>query len=202
MPAAAAPDGSVRRVARAAGKRRGGRKYPLTPLHFRNFGGILSLRGSVNSAGEEVTVAETIASILKAKGQETWSVAPDTTVYDSIALMARKDIGAVLVISEGKLIGIISERDYARKIILEGRSSRGTRVSEIMTSDPVTARPENTVEECMTIMTQYRIRHLPVLDQENLVGIVSIGDLVKAMIAEQAHTIDQLQTYIGGNYPG
>jgi len=146
-------------------------------------------------------VAETVASILKVKGQETWSVAPDATVYDSIALMARKDVGAVLVISEGKLVGIISERDYARKIILEGRSSRVTRVSDVMTPDPVTARPENTVEECMTIMTQYRIRHLPVLDQENLVGIVSIGDLVKATIAEQAHTIDQLQTYIGGNYP-
>ena len=147
-------------------------------------------------------MTETVASILKAKGQETWSVAPDATVYDSIALMARKDVGAVLVISEGKLIGVISERDYARKIILEGRSSRLTRVSEVMTPDPVTARPENTVEECMTIMTQYRIRHLPVLDQENLVGIVSIGDLVKATIADQAHTIDQLQTYIGGNYPG
>ena len=146
-------------------------------------------------------MAETVASILKVKGQETWSVAPDATVYDSIALMARKDVGAVLVISEGKLVGIISERDYARKIILEGRSSRVTRVSDVMTPDPVTARPENTVEECMTIMTQYRIRHLPVLDQENLVGIVSIGDLVKATIAEQAHTIDQLQTYIGGNYP-
>jgi CBS domain-containing protein len=147
-------------------------------------------------------VAETIASLLKVKGPETWSVGPDATVYDSIALMAQKDIGAVLVISEGKLIGIISERDYARKVILEGRSSRVTHVREIMTPDPVTARPENTVEECMTIMTQYRIRHLPVLDQENLVGIVSIGDLVKAMIADQAHTIDQLQTYIGGRYPG
>ena len=147
-------------------------------------------------------MAETIASILKIKGQETWSVAPDATVYDSIALMAEKSIGAVLVISERKLIGIISERDYARKIVLEGRSSKVTRVRDIMTTDPVTARPENTVEECMTIMTQYRIRHLPVLDRENLVGIVSIGDLVKAVIADQAHTIDQLQTYIGCNYPG
>jgi CBS domain-containing protein len=154
------------------------------------------------ACGEEITVAETIASILKIKGQETWSVAPDATVYDSIALMAEKGIGAVLVISERKLIGIISERDYARKIVLEGRSSRVTRVRDIMTADPVTASPENTVEECMTIMTQYRVRHLPVLDRENLVGIVSIGDLVKAVIAEQAHTIDQLQTYIGGNYPG
>ena len=147
-------------------------------------------------------MAETIASILKLKGQEIWSVTPDATVYDSIALMAQRDVGAVLVISEGKLIGIISERDYARKVVLENRSSRVTRVREIMTPDPVTACPENTVEECMTIMTQYRIRHLPVLDRTNLVGIVSIGDLVKATIADQAHTIDQLQTYIGGKYPG
>jgi len=147
-------------------------------------------------------VAETIASILKIKGEEIWSVGPDATVYDSIALMAQKGIGAVLVIDERKLVGIISERDYARKIVLEGRSSRVTPVREIMTPDPVTARPENTVEECMTIMTQYRIRHLPVLDGENLVGIVSIGDLVKATIADQAHTIDQLQTYIVGKYPG
>jgi CBS domain-containing protein len=159
-------------------------------------------RGGVDSAGEGVIVAETIASILKGKGQETWSVTPDATVYDSIALMAQKGIGAVLVISQGKLTGIISERDYARKIVLEGRSSRGTRVREIMTPDPVTARPENTVEECMSIMTQCRVRHLPVLDGENLIGIVSIGDLVKAVIADQAHTIDQLQTYIGGKYPG
>ncbi len=147
-------------------------------------------------------MAETIASILKIKGEEIWSVGPDATVYDSIALMAQKGIGAVLVIDERKLVGIISERDYARKIVLEGRSSRVTPVREIMTPDPVTARPENTVEECMTIMTQYRIRHLPVLDGENLVGIVSIGDLVKATIADQAHTIDQLQTYIVGKYPG
>jgi len=107
-----------------------------------------------------------------------------------------------LVISGRKLIGIISERDYARKVVLEGRSSKLTRVRDIMTLDPVTACPENTVEECMTIMTQYRVRHLPVLAGEHLVGIVSIGDLVKAVIADQAHTIDQLQTYIGGNYPG
>lgn len=147
-------------------------------------------------------MAETIASILRVKGQETWSVAPDATVYDSIALMAQKGVGAVLVISGRKLIGIVSERDYARKVVLEGRSSKLTRVRDIMTLDPVTACPENTVEECMTIMTQYRVRHLPVLAGEHLVGIVSIGDLVKAVIADQAHTIDQLQTYIGGNYPG
>lgn len=163
---------------------------------------MLSDAAMLKFADEGIIVTETIASILKVKGRETWSVTPDTTVYDSIALMAHKDIGAVLVISESKLVGIISERDYARKVILEGRSSRNTRVSEIMMADPVTARPENTVEECMTIMTQYRIRHLPVLDGDNLIGIVSIGDLVKTTIADQAHTIDQLQTYIGGNYPG
>ena len=144
---------------------------------------------------------ERIGSIIRAKRPEIWSVPPDATVYAAIALMAEKGIGAVLVISEGRLAGIVSERDYARKVILQGRSSKETRVDEIMTSSLVTVTPDHSVDECMRIVTQNRIRHLPVLDRGDLVGIVSIGDLVNAVIADQEHTINQLQTYIGSQYP-
>jgi CBS domain-containing protein len=144
---------------------------------------------------------ETIDSILRTKGQVIWSIGLDTTVYDAIALMAEKGIGALLVISEDRLVGIVSERDYARKVILQGRSSKDTRAEEIMTRDLVSASYEDTVDECMRVMTHHRIRHLPVFRGEKLVGIVSIGDLVKAVIADQAHTIAQLHTYIGSKYP-
>lgn len=144
---------------------------------------------------------ETIGLILRHKGHEVWSVRPDSTVYDAITLMARKSVGAVLVIGEGVLAGIVTERDYARKVILQGRSSKDTYVSEIMTSDLVSVSPDNTVDDCMRLMTDRRIRHLPVIDGGKLIGIVSIGDLVKAKIADQAYTIDQLHTYIGSNYP-
>jgi CBS domain-containing protein len=144
---------------------------------------------------------ETIGSILKTKGPQIWSVAPDATVYDAIALMAERSVGAILVISEGRLVGIVSERDYARKVILQGRSSKNTRVLEIMTVNLITVTPDNTVEECMRIMTHHRIRHLPVIDRGDLVGIASIGDLVNAVIADQAHTIEQLHTYIASPYP-
>ena len=146
-------------------------------------------------------MAETIASILKSKGTEIWSIAPEATVYDAIAMMAEKAVGALLVIAEGKLGGIVSERDYARKVILQGRSSRDTRVQEIMTSSLITVTPEQTIDECMRIITHHRIRHLPILDKDRLVGVVSIGDLVNAIISSQAHTIDQLHTYIAGRYP-
>jgi CBS domain-containing protein len=146
-------------------------------------------------------MVETIGSILKTKGPQIWSVAPDATVFDAIALMARKSVGAVLVISEGRPVGIVSERDYARKVILQGRSSKDTRVLDIMTVGLVTVTPGNTIDECMRIMTHHRIRHLPVIDRGDLVGIVSIGDLVNAVIADQAQTIDQLHTYIGNKYP-
>jgi CBS domain-containing protein len=128
-------------------------------------------------------------------------VAPDATVFDAIALMADKSVGAVLVIFEGRPVGIVSERDYARKVILQGRSSKDTRVLDIMTVGLVTVTPDNTIDECMRIMTHHRIRHLPVIDRGDLVGIVSIGDLVNAVIADQAQTIDQLHTYIGNKYP-
>lgn len=132
---------------------------------------------------------------------EIWSVPPEVSVYDAIALMAEKSVGAVLVIAGQKLVGIVSERDYARKVILQGRSSRDTTVEEIMTRELITVGPDDTVDECMRIVSHHRIRHLPVLDGGMLVGIVSIGDLVNAVIAEQRHTIDQLHTYIGGKYP-
>lgn len=144
---------------------------------------------------------DTIESILRRKRREIWSVAPDASVYEAIALMAEKAIGAVLVVADHRLMGIVSERDYARKVILQGRSSKETRVEEIMTRDLIVVSPENTVDECMKIMTHRRVRHLPVLDRGSLAGIVSIGDLVNAVIADQAHTIDQLHMYIGAKYP-
>ena len=116
-------------------------------------------------------------------------------------MMADKGIGALLIISEGKLVGVLSERDYARKIILQGRSSKSTRVREIMTGDPVTVTAEHTVDECMRIITHHRVRHLPVMDGDRLLGVISIGDLVNAIIASQAQTIDHLHTYITGGYP-
>lgn len=145
-------------------------------------------------------MAEIVALILTNKDRRIWSTHPDETVYDAIELMADKAIGALLVVSEGRLVGILSERDYARKIILHGRSSKETRVREIMSS-PITVTPEYTIDECMRLVTHHRTRHLPVMDGDRLVGVISIGDLVNAIIAAQAHTIDQLHTYITGGYP-
>jgi CBS domain-containing protein len=144
---------------------------------------------------------ETIASILRNKGGDIWSVGPDETVYDAIAMMADKGIGALLIISNGQLVGIFSERDYARKIILQGRSSKNTKVREIMTGSPVTVTPDYTVDECMRIITHHRVRHLPVMNGDRLIGVISIGDLVNAIIAAQAQTIDHLHMYITGQYP-
>jgi CBS domain-containing protein len=144
---------------------------------------------------------ETITSILRNKGGDIWAVGPDETVYDAIAMMADKGIGALLIISNGQLVGILSERDYARKIILQGRSSKNTKVREIMTASPVTVTPDHTVDECMRIITHHRVRHLPVMDGDRLLGVISIGDLVNAIIASQAQTIDHLRTYITGGYP-
>lgn len=140
----------------------------------------------------------TVNQLLRRKGYQIWSVHPEDSVYDALALMADKGIGAVLVLEGGRLVGIMSERDYARKIVLMGRVSRDTPVRDIMTSPVITIRPDQTVEECMALMTDRRVRHLPVMEDEHLIGVISIGDVVKSIISEQEFVIDQLERYITG----
>ena len=144
----------------------------------------------------------TVRSILHQKGRDVWSVPPEATVYNALEMMGDKGAGALLVIGEGKLLGVISERDYARKGVLQGRMSKQTPVSEIMVSPAIVATLESTVEECMRLMTTHRIRHLPIVDHDQVVGVVSIGDLVKWIISAQEETINRLQDYITGKYPG
>ena len=149
-----------------------------------------------------MTSLDTINSVLELKGRQVWSVAPTTVVYEAIRAMSNRGVGALLVMSEGKLYGIVSERDYARKVILRDRSSRMTQVREIMTTPVLTVTPKDTVGECMRLMTEHRIRHLPVLKGDCVVGIVSIGDLVNWIVTAQEETIGQLEGYIAGKYPG
>ena len=139
-----------------------------------------------------------VRQLLEAKGSEIHSIGPDVPVIDAIRLMAEKRIGAVLVMEDGRLVGILSERDYARKIVLQGRSSVDTLVSAIMTSDLITVGLGDTADHCMQVVTDQRIRHLPVLHGDEVIGVVSIGDLVKAVIEDQQVEIDQLQGYIVG----
>jgi CBS domain-containing protein len=139
-----------------------------------------------------------VAHLLQAKGHAVWSIPPDASVYEAIKLMADKGVGALLIMEGQRLVGIVSERDYARKVILQGKSSWDTPVSEIMTDKVFYVRPDQTVEDCMALMTAQRIRHLPVLDDERVIGVVSIGDLVKAVISEQEVRIQQLEQYIMG----
>jgi CBS domain-containing protein len=142
---------------------------------------------------------KTVKDLLQAKGYDIWSIAPDTSVYDALKLMANKNIGAVLVIDASNLVGILSERDYARKIILKEKTSKDTLVREIMTEKVLYVRADRTIEECMALMTNKRVRHLPVLEGDRLIGIISIGDVVKAIISEQEFMIEQLQNYITGS---
>jgi CBS domain-containing protein len=139
---------------------------------------------------------KTVKQILDAKGREVWTIQPEASVFEAIQLMAEKKVGALVVVDGDKPVGIISERDYARKVILKGKSSHETPIRDIMTTDVVCTRLDQTVEECMALVTEKRIRHLPVLDGEQLVGIISIGDLVKTIIAEQQFMIEQLEHYI------
>lgn len=145
-----------------------------------------------------MTHAGQIRDILHHKGNSVWTIAPDATVFEAIQMMAEKNIGALLVIEAEKLIGIISERDYTRKVILKGRASKETLVRDILSGKIIFVTPEHTIEECMRLMTEHRIRHLPVLDSARIAGVVSIGDLVNWIISAQNSAIHQLQTYITG----
>jgi len=140
----------------------------------------------------------TAKDILTEKGRAVWSVKPTNTVLEALGLMAQHDIGAVLVMDGDRLAGVFTERDYARKVVLAGRSSKDSQVSEVMTAHVVCVSPERSVDECMGLMTNKRLRHLPVVDHKRVIGIVSIGDLVKATIDDQQFTITQLQSYIAG----
>ena len=142
----------------------------------------------------------TVSTVLRGKDRHVISIAPDASVYDAIALMAENSIGALLVVGNGMLVGILSERDYARKVVLQSRSSKETSVADIMTTPVITVTPGHTVEDCMRMMTDRRIRHLPVVDGSTIVGIVSIGDLVKSLVTVQGETIQYLQQYITGHY--
>lgn len=143
-----------------------------------------------------------VKEILNHKGRDIYSVKPDETVYNAIAKMAEYNVGALLVMEDGNLVGIISERDYRNKVILKGRASKTTAVKEIMTDQVIRVNSSDTINLCMQLMSDKKIRHLPVVDHENVVGVISIGDVVKTVIANQKVEINSLRNYIGGGYPG
>jgi CBS domain-containing protein len=140
----------------------------------------------------------TVEDILRSKGHAVWSVEPTDTVLHALGVMAEHGIGAVLVLDGEKLVGVLTERDYARKVVLAGRSSKDSAIKDVMTSHIVCVAPSRSIDECMALMTEKRVRHLPVLEQKRVIGIISIGDLVKATIADREFTIAQLQSYITG----
>ncbi len=140
----------------------------------------------------------TVKQVLRSKGHDFWYVDPEVTAYDALEIMAAKNVGALLVIDHGQLVGVFSERDYARKVILKGKSSKNTSVRELMTSPPICIEPEKSIRECMVVMTRNHIRHVPVVDKGLLIGLVSIGDVVNAIISEQEAAIQDLENYIAG----
>jgi CBS domain-containing protein len=140
----------------------------------------------------------TVQQMLSAKGAQVWSVPPESTVYDALQLMAEKNIGGLMVLDGGSPVGIFTERDYARKVVLQHRTSRETQVGEVMTTRVLGVSPDQTAEECMALMSEKHVRHLPVMSAERLVGIISIGDIVKAVVDEQRFVIRQLENYITG----
>jgi CBS domain-containing protein len=144
---------------------------------------------------------DTVESVLREKKAEIWTVSPNATVYEALVIMAEREIGSLLVMANSRLVGVISERDYARKIALMGRSSKETTVAEVMNSEPVTVTKRDTVSGCMALMTDHRRRHLPVLEGDRVVGVLSIGDLVNWIVKSHEQTIEQLHGYIAGAYP-
>lgn len=147
-----------------------------------------------------MNVTGTIDAILAQKSAKVWSVTPDATVYDAVALMAEKNVGALLVVEKGELVGIVSERDYTRKVMLRGKRSRDTQVREIMSTELTTVTPKEGIDDCLRFMTEKRIRHLPVVSNAEIRGVISIGDLVKHVISAQSAALDQLERYISGGY--
>jgi CBS domain-containing protein len=143
-----------------------------------------------------------VGALLQSKGTQVYSVTPETKVFDAIQMMAEKNVGALVVLADDRVVGIFSERDYTRKVVLHGKSSKDTEVRELLSTPVISAGPGSSVEECMRLMTTYRVRHLPILEGEKLVGVISIGDLVNWTISAQSTAIHQLQNYIAGQYPG
>src|SRR3954468_18069113 len=162
------------------------RRLDYTGIQNRRLSGLIGQGGRM----------KTVRQLLQGKTKALSTITPETRVIEALKVMAEKDIGALLVVEGGRLVGILSERDYARKVILQGKSSQDTPVREIMTERVVYVQPRNTVDECMALMTDKRIRHLPVLENDKLIGVLSIGDLVKETISEQQFTIKQLESYI------
>jgi CBS domain-containing protein len=144
----------------------------------------------------------TVRDILQQKGRAVWTTSPQSTVYEAIGLMGEKNIGALVVVEGSEVVGVLSERDYSRKVVLQGRTSRDTLVGDILSRPAITVSCGDSIETCMQIMTSRRIRHLPVVDDDRLMGLVSMGDMVKWVMQSQRHTILQLQGYISGEYPG
>ncbi|HUJ72354.1 MAG TPA: CBS domain-containing protein [Verrucomicrobiae bacterium] len=142
----------------------------------------------------------TVKELLREKGSQVWTITPQATVYDALELMATKNIGALVVLDEGNVAGVFTERDYARKVVLKGRSSKTTAVGELMVTDVLYVSPDDTIENCMALMTDKRLRHLPVMENGNLVGVVSIGDIVKVIISDREFTIRELEHYITGGH--